>query len=159
MKKLKLYLETSVWSFLFADDAPEKRDITKEFFISVKQELFKIYVSDIVISELGDTPDFHKRELFLTTLKEYDPIELVRDEEVDALVKKYMEAGLFPQRYIDDARHIAVAAVNNLDIIVSWNQEHMVKVQTRFGVNGVNRLEGYKDIDIATPEEVLKHGE
>jgi len=159
MKKLKLYLETSIWNFLFADDAPEKRDITKEFFTSVKQELFEIYISDVVISELSDTPDIHKRELLLEKVKEYDPIELVRDEEVDALVKKYMEARFFPERFIDDARHIAVAVVNNIDIVVSWNQDHMVKVQTRFGVNGVNRLEGYKDIDIATPEEVLRHDE
>ena len=32
MKKLKIYLDTSVINFLFADDAPEKRDITIEFF-------------------------------------------------------------------------------------------------------------------------------
>jgi len=37
MRKLKLYLDTSVWNFFFADDAPEKRDITKEFFDSVKR--------------------------------------------------------------------------------------------------------------------------
>ena len=32
MRKLKLYLDTSVWNFFFADDAPEKRDVTKDFF-------------------------------------------------------------------------------------------------------------------------------
>jgi len=159
MKKLKLYLETSVWNFLFADDAPEKMHKTQELFSSLKQELFEIYISDIVIAELSDTPDINKRGLLLSSVKEYNPIELIRDEEVDALVKKYMEERIFPERFIDDARHIAVAVVNNIDIVVSWNQDHMVKVQTRFGVNGVNRLEGYKDIDIATPEEILKHDE
>ena len=32
MKKLRIYLDTSVISFMFADDAPEKRDVTREFF-------------------------------------------------------------------------------------------------------------------------------
>jgi hypothetical protein len=36
MKKLQLYLETSVWNFYFADDAPEKREITVSFFERVK---------------------------------------------------------------------------------------------------------------------------
>ncbi len=39
MRKLKLYLDTSVWNFFFADDAPDKRDITKRFFDSVKGEM------------------------------------------------------------------------------------------------------------------------
>ena len=39
MRKLKLYLDTSVWNFFFADDAPEKRGITKRFFDSIKDIL------------------------------------------------------------------------------------------------------------------------
>jgi len=35
MRRLKLYLDTSVWSFFYADDAPEKKEITKRFFKSV----------------------------------------------------------------------------------------------------------------------------
>lgn len=36
MRRSRLYLETSVWNFYFAEDAPEKRDITKEFFENIK---------------------------------------------------------------------------------------------------------------------------
>ena len=38
-RKLKLYLDTSVWNFFFVDDTPEKRDITKRFFDSIKGEM------------------------------------------------------------------------------------------------------------------------
>ena len=50
MKKLTIYLDTSIINFLFADDAPEKRDITKEFFDEyVKTGYYDVFVSPIVI--------------------------------------------------------------------------------------------------------------
>jgi len=65
-----------------------------------------------------------------------------------------MEGGVVPVRFRDDAVHIAVAVVNDLDVVVSWNLEHMVKLRTRTRVNAINRLNGYKEIEICTPEEV-----
>jgi len=53
---LKLYLETSVWNFLFADDAPEKRDITKAFFLEVEAGRYDIFVSEVVMAEIEDAP-------------------------------------------------------------------------------------------------------
>ena len=50
---------------------------------------------------------------------------------------------------------IAVATVNDMDVVVSWNLEHIVKLKTRQAVNGINSLFGYKGIEISTPEEVL----
>ncbi len=52
MKKLKLYLETSVWNFYFADDAPEKKEITLPFFDEIKQGEYEIFISDMVIDEV-----------------------------------------------------------------------------------------------------------
>ena len=45
MRRLKLYLDTSVWSFFYADDAPEKMEITKRFFDSVSEGLYEIFFS------------------------------------------------------------------------------------------------------------------
>jgi len=49
MKKPQLYLETSVWNFYFADDAPEKKEITHTFFKKIKKGEYEIFVSDVVI--------------------------------------------------------------------------------------------------------------
>ena len=54
-KKLSLYLETSVWNFVFADDAPEKRDATKILFKEIREGKFEIYISDLVAAEIGNT--------------------------------------------------------------------------------------------------------
>jgi len=40
---------------------------------------------------------------------------------------------------------IAVSVVNELDVIVSWNFEHIVKLKTKLFVNGINKMEGYKN--------------
>ncbi len=52
MRKPQLYLETSVWNFYFADDAPEKREITRRFFEKIKQDEYEVFISDAVIGEI-----------------------------------------------------------------------------------------------------------
>ena len=53
MKKLKLYIETSAWNFAFAEDAPEKMALTKDFFKSLSQGAYEIYSSDVVLLEIA----------------------------------------------------------------------------------------------------------
>ena len=155
MKKLKLYLETSVWNFLFADDAPEKMEITKQFFKKVEEGDYTIFISELALVEINRTRDERKRELLLESIVRYNPIEVVRSEEVYELAAKYINAKIIPDRYEEDAVHIAYGVINDLDVIVSWNMQHIVRLKTKLGVNGINKLEGYKEIEICTPEELL----
>ncbi len=48
MRKPKLYLETSVWNFCFADDALDRKLTTLQFFEQIKQGAYDIFVSDMV---------------------------------------------------------------------------------------------------------------
>ena len=68
-----------------------------------------------------------------------------------------MERNIFPVKYRDDALHIAIASVNDLEIVVSWNLEHMVKLKTRREIKAVNILEGYRELEICTPLEVIEN--
>ena len=68
MKKLNLYIETSVWNFIFADDAPEKQAQTKEFFKEVKNGIHKIFISPLVISEIEKTHDLGKTNRLLAVI-------------------------------------------------------------------------------------------
>lgn len=154
MKKLKLYLETSVWNFLFADDAPNSRGITLRLFKEIVKGFYEIYTSDVTIAEISDAPANKRTQMEKVILK-YQPMILEYNEECEALTKRYMELPIIPPRFERDAQHIAIAVVNNLDVIISWNLRHIVKVKTRREVNAVNKLAGYKEIDISTPEEVI----
>jgi predicted nucleic acid-binding protein len=70
MKKLAIYLDTSVLNFLFADDAPEKRDITREFFEQLKEKKHDAYVSDVVVDEISKA-DPDKRDALLKIIADY----------------------------------------------------------------------------------------
>lgn len=53
---------------------------------------------------------------------------------------------------------LAVAYFHEMDVLVSWNLRHVVKLNTRIKANAIARLEGYKSIEICTPEEVIDEG-
>ncbi|MBI5733370.1 MAG: hypothetical protein HY973_00280, partial [Candidatus Kerfeldbacteria bacterium] len=54
-----------------------------------------------------------------------------------------------------DAQHLAVAAINCMDFVLSWNFRHFVNPKVRRMVNAVNILLGYKSLDIFSTEELL----
>jgi rRNA-processing protein FCF1 len=113
MKKLRLYLDTSTINFIFADDAPEKKEITIDFFDNyVKQNKFEVFVSDVVIEEIEKTKDVKKRNKLLTTISEYDISIFTLTNEAMELSHKYIERGIIPEKKIDDARHLALSTIS-----------------------------------------------
>ena len=154
MKKPQLYIETSVWNFYFADDAPEKKEITHTFFNKIKESEYDIFISDTVIEEIGRTDD-EKRQLLLNIIKEFNPKRLIIDQEVVELAQKYIAEGVLPANKIDDAVHAAVATIFEMDALISWNLKHLSNLKRMEMINGVNMKEGYsKRLELITPMEV-----
>jgi hypothetical protein len=158
MTRLKLYLETSVWNFLFADDAPEKKAVTEKLFDKIRRENVEIFISRIVTAEIDNAPE-DKRNQLLSAISEFSPVQLDIDEDTAELARAYIENGILTDSHLDDLLHLASATVNNLQILVSWNLKHLVKHKTRTLANAVNKKLGYREIDICRPEEVLEIGE
>ena len=73
---------------------------------------------------------------------------------VKDLAESYIEKEIFSEKYIDDARHVAMVSYYKISYLVSWNYKHMVKVKTRKIVNSVNILKGFKEIEIVSPLEL-----
>ena len=156
MKTRALYLDTSVISFALSEDIPEEdRNVTLKLIGEINKGRYEGFISDVVIREIGNTRDLVKREKLLKLVNDIELNDVLSvDEETDRLADKYIKEGIIPAVYRDDALHIALASVNGLDIVVSWNFKHLVKHKTRIEVAGVNTLLGYKQIDICTPWEV-----
>ncbi len=155
MKKTKLYLDTSVPSFLFADDSPEKREVTIKFWDILKLGIYDIVISDILLSEISrsEIPSSQELEDKLSEIV----LEIVSvNEDVFSLAQKYIDEGIIPQTYQDDALHIALATYNEADALISWNFKHMVKLKTIRGVNGINRMLGLKELEILTPQSWIQ---
>lgn len=158
MKKLKIYIETSVWNFLIADDAPEKREITEKFFEEIAEGKYEIYISEAVELEIAAAPPDKKLRL-LEEIQKRKPEMLDESLESRKLALSYIEKGLLSNKHIADLSHIAIATVNDLDIVLSWNMRHMVKIATIAKANAINKLNGYHEIRIHTPEEVIENGD
>lgn len=154
MKKLQLYLETSVWNFVFADDAPEKKEITLKFFDKIKKGEYEIFISDVVIEEIGRASG-EKRSLILNVIKNYKPIKLIINEEVVELAKYYISEGILPQEKFEDSTHAAIATIFEMDALISWNLRHLANLKKMEMINGVNMKKGYyKRLELITPMEV-----
>lgn len=158
MKKLRIYLDTSVISFLEAEDSPEKRKATTVFWESVKRGEFLVYLSGVVISEISECPE-PKRSKLKEHIQEIRYEEIGLTEEIELIAEKYLEEKIIPMKYEDDSYHIASATALNCDVIVSWNFKHMVNLKTIHGISGVNRLMGYKEMEIVTPEMMNQEDE
>ena len=156
MRKLKLYLETSVWNFFFADDAPEKRDIIKEFFESVKKGVYDIHVSEVVFREVNNAPENKKTQL-AKLIEQCVPARLDTVDEAEKLADIYLDKEIVPATKRDDALHIGIATVFEMDAVITWNYRHLANLRKVELFHSANLEAGYfKRIEIITPMEVIR---
>ena len=71
--------------------------------------------------------------------------------------KTYIEKSIIQEKHPEDALHIANAIVNNLDLVISYNMGHIVKIKTIIGAGFINLRAGYRQIGLSTPTEVLEY--
>jgi predicted nucleic acid-binding protein len=154
MKRLKIYIETSVWNFLITKDSPEKRSLTEHFFREVDQRKHEIFVSDVVMDELSEAAE-QRRNALRELIHRYEPGRLLANADFEYLAAGYLKAGIVPERFENDLLHIAIAVAHNMDLVLSWNMKHIVKYRTKVEVNSINLREGFRAIELLTPEEVV----
>lgn len=113
---------------------------------------FEPVISDVTLGEIRDTPDGAKRLAIEGMVGGIAVVKL--DNESLSLAEVYVGRGVFPEKYIGDAYHVAVAATNGIPYLVSWNFRHLVKLATKREVNLLNLMNGYGMIEIVTPPEL-----
>ena len=157
MKKLKVYLDTSIINFLFAEDAPEFKSITESFFNDyVIKNIYDIAISEVVIEEINNTTHPGKKKQLGGILEKYKFKIILLNEEVELLADCYLKEGVIPIRKVEDARHIAIATVNNFDVLLSWNFKHLANINKKYKVKTINEREGYHyPLDLLTPIQLI----
>jgi len=151
---MRLYIETTVPNFLFAQDAPDKRRATEIFFNWLRAASDELFVSTLVEDEIAACPE-PKRSQMISVLRGLPLGVLPVAAECSALADEYVRAGIIPARFKNDALHVAVAVWHKLEVVVSWNMAHLVNVRKVERINAVNDRSGLPRIRIHTPEEVL----
>jgi len=154
-----IYLETTIFNFPFADDAPQYKADTLKLFAEIKVGRFRAFTSNYVLDELEDTEDPVKLKNMKDLIKN-SGIELIpENDEVVRLANLYVAEGIIPVKYSLDALHIAAATTANLDYIISLNFRHIVKHKTIIQTEIINAREGFKRVFIHAPAEVIDHEE
>ena len=151
MKKETLYFDTSVLSSYCDERAKERKDATIKFWENVLPG-YKVYISEVTVKELEDTRNETLKKKFKALIESFKVLRI--NKRVKDLANAYIEKGVFPDKYLNDALHVAVASFYGISFVVSWNFEHLVKVKTRKSVNLINVLEGYPEIEIISPQEL-----
>ena len=157
MKKLKVYLDTSVINFIYANDAPDFRNITITFFNEYIND-FQTFISEIVLLEIQKTKDHEKRNQLLNVIKDYpiNLLEINNNEEIKMLADMYIKEKIIPEKKYEDALHIAIASFYEIDILLSWNFKHLANIKKQIAINATNEKQGYlKKINLVSPLEVI----
>lgn len=160
MKKTKIYLDTSVINFLFADDAPEKKEITISFFSDViLKNVYDVFVSRFVIEEILKTEDENKKKQLLDTITNYT-VDIINtdnnEKEIDALSETYIEKNVVPASKKMDALHVATCVLLEIDYLVSWNYKHLANVNREKKFQLINQSLNYNyPFRIVTPENLF----
>jgi len=113
------YLDTSVFGGYYDEEFSAD---TIPFFERITAEQITVIVSELLENELFGAPDFVK-ELFLEILNQ--KVQYVNvTEEVERLAETYIDEKVVGQTSYADCTHIALATINKIDILASWNFKH-----------------------------------
>jgi len=86
----------------------------------------------------------------------FNRVELT--EEAIKLADAYILEKVVGQTSLEDCRHIALATINRVDVLASWNFKHIVNLDKIKGYNSVNLKPGYPMIEIRSPKDLINYG-
>jgi len=155
--KKRIYLETTVVSYLAAKPSRDiivagHQDATRELWPELSAK-YETYISALVFEEAkkGD-PD--QAQIRLAAISSFPMLDI--DDEARLLAEKIVGRRAVPAEYPEDALHIAVAAVNGIEVIITWNFAHLNNPFTRKKVRQIVEGEGFECPEICSPEELLE---
>ncbi len=154
MKKYRVYADTSVFGDCFDEEFAKESNL---FFSMIKADIFTLVVSTITLAELRNAPEQVRNVLAELPQKNIETIEF--NEEIAHLRDSYLAAGILKPESISDAEHIASASVADVDFVVSWNFKHIVHFDKIAAYQAINLINGYKEIRIYSPKEVVENEE
>src|SRR6266487_84030 len=138
---ISLYLDTSVINFLFADDAPEKKEVTVDLFENyIAKNVYEVFISQFVFQEIGQTTNEEKKKTLFEVIDKYPLKPLIIDDitTVDSLADLYVSVGIIPAKKRLDALHVACCVLYKIDYLVSWNYKHLANVNKEKQILSLN---------------------
>ncbi|MBI3220951.1 MAG: PIN domain-containing protein [Bacteroidetes bacterium] len=152
--KQRIYIDTSVVGGFFDE---EFKEATHQLFERLKRDEVRFVISDLLELELIQAPKHVSNLLLEYPSDRFERVELT--QEIIDLADKYISEKVVGKTSLEDCRHIALATINRVDVLASWNFKHIVNLERIKGYNSVNLRLGYANIEIRTPQELVNYGD
>jgi len=149
--KPKLYLDTSIPSAYYDNSKPIRQLITQKWFENDAKN-YDLYISTLTMVEIEKTPNEIRKNDIKQLIKDYNCKLLGRKKKAIDLSNEYILKGAIPNNEIEDALHIAIATVNSIPLLASWNFKHIVSVNPIRKIHEINKEFSYPFIEIGTLE-------
>lgn len=146
LKRVDIYLDTSVPNAYFDFNKIERQKETREFWNRLNQ--YEVYISDFVLKEIEKTQQKKRKKDLLTLVKPFNILNGKRND-IRELTQMYIMNDAIA--IVEDAIHVAIAVIYKVGILASWNYRHLVKLKTKRKVNSINLMNGYNTIEIVDP--------
>ena len=151
--KQKIYIDTSVVGGYFDEEFSEA---TIALFKRLEKDEIVFVISDLLDLELINAPQKVRELLYNYSADKFERVELT--EEAVKLADTYVSEKVVGKTSLEDCRHIALATINKVDVLASWNFKHIVNLDRIKGYNSVNLRLGYPMIEIRSPKDLVNYG-
>ena len=150
--KQRIYIDTSVIGGYFDE---EFKDATRELFKRFENNEITFVVSDLLDLELIGAPKNVRELPYKFSADKFERVELT--DEAVILADTYIAEKVVGKTSLEDCRHIAIATINKVDVLASWNFKHIVNLDRIKGYNSVNYRLGYYMIEIRSPKDLIHY--
>jgi hypothetical protein len=154
--KQRVYIETTIVSYLTAQPSRDlilaaNQEVTREWW-ATRRKAFELHISQFVLNEAaaGDPMMARKRLEMLSEIK-----QLPVTAEVRELGKAIIADRILPLKANIDALHVSVAAVNDMDVLLTWNCRHLANAELLRNLARYLQARGYEVPVITTPMELM----
>jgi len=149
----RIYIDTSIVGGYFDE---EFKEATIKLFERLERNEVVFVISDLLDLELLNAPKIVREHLLHFSADKFERLELT--EEAILLADTYINEKVVGKTSLEDCRHIALATINKVDVLASWNFKHIVNLERIKGYNSVNLRLGYSMIEIRSPKDLVKYG-
>jgi predicted nucleic acid-binding protein len=156
MTKKTVYVETSVVSYLTARPtanllAAAWQKVTLDWW-ETQRCRFDLFTSEVTVQEAG-RGDQAARAKRLEALADIPLLPITDD--VGPLAAALLRGGILPEKALNDALHIAVAAAHRVDYLLTWNYRHLDNAETKPAIRDTCVRHGLTSPEICTPSELM----
>jgi predicted nucleic acid-binding protein len=145
-----MYVDTSVVGGYYDEEFDV---VSRLLFAEFKSGKAIAVVSSLTLEELELAPNKVRRVLDELPTSALEYVEL--DEDAVQLAGEYIADGVVGQGSLIDAQQVAIASLNKVDVIVSWNFKHIVNLNRIRLFAATNLRYGLLTPEIRSPREVL----